>query len=322
VIVIKKYIFWALALMLVIVFSIGGYRYFSQGYNLNIYALDTVIGIRVYGPGAQNAVEKAAQRIYELDAVFNRHNPQSEVSHINQNASAASVKVSDEVYGVLETALDISRNTGGAFDITIGPLSSLWNIGNATAPPSDDEINHLLPLVGYQNIHLKDGTVFFSQPEMQIDLGGIAKGYIGDQTAELLRELGIQSAVLDLGGNVVTIGGKQDDQPFSVAIKNPLDGSGPLKIVQSVDTNIVTSGGYERFFVHNGTTYHHILDPATGRPSNSDYASVTVIGRNGIVCDALSTAIFVRGNLGDLAQTYNVRIITLSNDGTLYDTEG
>jgi thiamine biosynthesis lipoprotein len=159
--------------------------------------------------------------------------------------------------------------------------------------PEDDEISALMENVGYDKITLDRDTVTLA-PGMEIDLGSTAKGYAGRRVAELLRDSGVTSALLNLGGNIQTVGPKPDGSPWRIAVQDP-QSDGQLGTLSVTDMAVVTSGGYERYFEENGETFWHIMDPATGRPAKSGLISVTIVGSDGLLCDGLSTALFVMG---------------------------
>lgn len=186
--------------------------------------------------------------------------------------------------------------TNGTLDISVYPIVRAWGFTTGSYKvPSEEELTSLLPLVDYTNVQYDEVTGEVILPAgMEIDLGSIAKGYAGQQAAELLREKGVTSALLNLGGNVQTIGSKPDGGAWQIAVKNPHNKE-PMMVVSVRDKAVVTSGGYERYFEQDGKTYWHIMDPKTGRPADSGLLAVTVIGEDGAMCDGLSTSLFVMG---------------------------
>ena len=199
-----------------------------------------------------------------------------------------------ETRELLLRALSLAEETGGAFDVTVAPLVTLWGItSDAPHVPTQEEIDALLPLVGSDHVHM-DTEVTLDQG-CAVDLGGIAKGYASLQVAHILRAYGVTSAVVSLGGNVYVCGSRPDGAPWNVGIQDPA-ASGYAATVALTDCFAVTSGGYQRYFVaEDGTVYQHILDPRTGRPADSDLLSVTVISDDGTAADAYSTALYVMG---------------------------
>ncbi len=192
----------------------------------------------------------------------------SEVNQINQAAGKSGVSVSDETYYVIKEAVEYARLTGGAFDPTVGPLVRLWGINTEEARiPSQEEIDETLKLVDYNKVQFDDGNneIFLEKEGMMIDIGGIAKGYAADKAVEFLRDNGIKSAYVNMGGGVTTLGAREDGNPWRVGIQDPREPRGEvLAIVEMVDMSIDTSGDYERYFIEDGVRYHHILDTNTG----------------------------------------------------------
>ena len=268
-----------------------------------LFAMDTFMQATIYSPSLPaEEVAGIMQNVSRLEALFSTTNPPSEISAINAGGGE-SISVSPDTLAVLQTALKISADTDGAFDVTAYPIVKAWGFTQSEyRVPAEDEIASLLEWIDYEQIALSDGTA--SVPaEMEIDLGGIAKGYTGDVLASALREKGVGSALLSLGGNIAVIGCKPDGSPWKVGIRDPLNSSENIGYVQVEDTNIITSGGYERYFEDDdGNIWWHIIDPDTGYPAKSGLVSVTVIGKNGAQCDALSTALFVMG--ADKAAAY------------------
>ena len=189
----------------------------------------------------------------------------------------------------------LSHRTGGALDPTVYPLVCLWGFpAQAYRVPTDEEIAATLALVGPQHVR-QSGTQVQLDDGTQLDLGAVAKGYAGQRCADALEDQGV-AAILTLGGNVQTVGRKPDGTDWQVGIADPDAPETSLAVLQLRGTNsIVTSGGYQRYFTENGQRYHHILDPATGRPADSGLASVTIVAKDGLLADALSTALFVMG---------------------------
>ena len=246
-------------------------------------AMDTFMHFTVYGDNS--AAVQAQEEILRLEDLLSVTEESSEVYTVNHRAAQTAL---------LEQALILARQTGGAFDPTVYPVVRAW--GFTTSPyrvPEADELATLLPLVGHEKLIL-DGQTLTLEPDMMLDFGGIAKGWAGDRAAQLLRSKGVTSAILRLGGNIHTLGAKPDGSVWKIGIEDP-DSGGTLGTVSVADQAVITSGSYQRFFTANGQTYHHIIDPATGRPAHSGLTSVTVVGKYGARCDALSTALFVMG---------------------------
>lgn len=262
--------------------------------------LDTVVTVTIYGSSDSQLIDSAFAEIDRLAGLLDVHRDGSELCLLAENAGEW-VSVSAETYEVLLLAKEFYTLSGGYFDITAAPLVELWNVNGGGYFPTDAEISAALELVDGDELAVEVGRARLGAG-MQADLGGIAKGYIADKTAEHLEALGVESAVIDLGGNIVLLGGKPDGSPYKVGVKDPLDADGPLlEVVSCRDESIVSSGIYERFFEHEGKNYHHILDPYTGRPSESDLAGVTVICDRSAEADALATTCMLLGSAEGMA---------------------
>lgn len=260
-----------------------------------IYALDTVINMTVYSEN-QNAVNSAKAEIRRLEALFSVTNSTSDISRVN-SASDTFVSVSDECFSLISTALDVSDKTNGNFDITIYPAVKLWGFTTVDKyVPTKEELDYVKSLIDYKQVRLDSTSKSVNIPQgVSLDLGGIAKGYISDQASQILEEQGVTSAILNLGGNIKLVGSKPNGESYKIGIKSPFN-DGNFGIITAEDTNISTAGGYERYFEADGKHYHHILNPYTASPADTDVLSATVVGEKGEVCDALSTAIVVSGS--------------------------
>lgn len=251
--------------------------------------------------------------------------PGSDVWRIN-HANGDTVQVSSDTIKILSTAAQVSEASEGAFNITIGSLTDLWHFSDSTAGvPNEQALSEAITQVTNKNIIIDNNTVTIP-PKVQIDLGGIAKGHIVDKIAEELRNQGVMSALLNFGGNIVTIGSKPDGSPWSIGLQTPGGERGQdfWAAVNSIDSTVVTSGAYERGFDLNNTRYHHILDPRTGWPVQNGILTVTVITKSSLLADALTTAMFVLGVKEglELAHKYNVHAVFLSRDGLVNYTNG
>ena len=290
------------------------------------FALNTVIKISVYGTDASKAADAALKEIHRIDSLMNAHSTNSEIYQVNSSPNGA--VVSKEVFSLIETAIDISEKTDGAFDITLKPISDLWNIQSENPKaPEKAEIDEVLLKTGYENIILDKETlkVSFQKDGMAIDLGAIAKGYAADCAVKVLKNAGIKSALLDLGGNVYAIGKNRDLKKWKIGLQTPWEERGEyFKIAEISDKAVVTSGAYERYFEKDDEIYHHIMDPKTGYPAKSGISSVTIISENSSLADALSTAVFVGGEKGakKAVETFeNIEIIIMTNDGKIKKSE-
>lgn len=258
------------------------------------FYFDTVVTATLYQPqsGLMDDIWAACSRYEKL---LSKTIEGSDVHRIN-NAGGQAVTVDPETWEILRRAKEINRMTGGAFSITIAPISAMWDFtGGTQRMPTEEERLAALPLVDDGAIILGDNYTVTLPAGAQIDLGGIAKGYIADQVAELARGRA-DGVILSLGGNVYVLGHKPDGSVFNVGIQDPDGGTNtPLAVVSTTDISVVTSGIYERKFEKDGVLYHHILDPKTGLPSQSDLASATVVAASSMDADALATALIVMG---------------------------
>ena len=257
-----------------------------------IFAMDTYMTLTAYGDNAKSAVDKAIDEIKRLDAMFSVGNTESDVTKLNANGSGT---VSDETAFIINKAMQVSKETRGAFDITIYPLMELWGFTTKNyRVPDAGEIADVLKTVSYTNVAV-NGSKVELYGNASIDLGGIAKGYTSSRVIDIFKENGIEHAMINLGGNVQVLGSKLDGSSWRVAIQNPDNDNSYLGVLNVKDKAVITSGGYERYFKQDGQVYHHIIDPATGYPSESELTSVTIVCSDGTTADALSTALFVMG---------------------------
>lgn len=295
------------------------------------YLLGADIVLSVEGENAQKACVEVIKRIAEIEDRMTIHNPGSEIMNINKYASEQKVFISKDTFFVLEQALIFARLTGGSFDPTIGPLVKLWGIGTGNHRiPGEDEIREQIALVDYHTLKIsRDGddySAYLPQRGQVVDLGAIAKGYGGDEARSILVSHGIQRGIINLGGNVVALGRKKDGSLWRVGIQNPAAPRGTyLGIVQVEDKSVVTSGGYERYFLEGGQRYHHIIDPGTGYPADTGLISVTIIAGQGVEADALSTGAYVLGvtrGMELIESLAGVEAIFIAENKKVYTTGG
>ena len=257
-----------------------------------VYAMDTVMNLTAYGADAEAALSEAEELLYQLDALLDRHDEDSAVSALNRGETVKNA----ELAALLEKAAKMRTETSGAFDPTLAPVLEAWGFGSEhPRVPSDTELATLLRTVGAEPFYTFDGDAVTLTDGVQLDLGGIAKGYAGDCVKAIFEAHGC-TGVIDLGGDVVFAGMKEDGSPWRIAVKDPNKPSDFLgTLTKTNECAVVTSGIYERNFTENGVTYHHIIDPATGKPAESRLVSVTVVCGDAASADALSTALFVMG---------------------------
>ncbi len=265
------------------------------------FMMDTVVRISVYDQELperkiKKVIDRAFERMARIEAIISVSIDTSYVTRISEESGVAAVNVSPEVLALLKSSVEVSKKTRGAFDITIGVIKNQWGFDSDHAHvPEISLIHSLLPLVNYRNIQFADGKVMLTQPGMRIDLGGIAKGYIIDQGVEVLQDEGIDSGIVEAGGDLRIFGHHPYRKIWRIGIRHPRKGEGKLiGVLETNETSIATSGDYERYFIQDGKRYHHILDPKTGFPARG-CASVTIVTKNALLADGYATGVFVLG---------------------------
>jgi thiamine biosynthesis lipoprotein len=292
----------------------------------DVFAMDTYMNLKAFGKNSQTAVDEAADEIVRLEEILSVTNDESDVSLIN-NAGGKYVSVNEDTLEIIKTACEIGEKSNGALDITVYPVLREWGFTTGDYKiPDSDTLAELLENVDYSQIKI-DGDSVEIPDNFQIDLGALAKGYTGDKLMEIFRENGIESAVISLGGNVQTLGRKTDGELWKVAVTDPFNPDDNIGVVSVEDKAVITSGNYERYFIgEDGNTYWHIIDASDGYPADNGLVSVTIIGSSGILCDALSTALFVEGFDGavDFWQSgeYDFDMILVTDDDKIYITDG
>lgn len=290
----------------------------------NIFAMNTYITLTAYGETAETALDESESRIREIDSLLSVTDESSELYAINHSKGTA-VTLSTDTENVLSFALEMAKKTNGALEPTIYPVLTAWGFTTESYQiPAQEKIDQLMQSVDFQKVQIENHTL--ALPEgMQLDLGAVAKGYAGDEIANILKNSGVTSAIVNLGGNVQTIGTRPDGSMWRVGLKAP-DADSHIGILEVSDCAVITSGSYQKYFTgEDGKQYHHIIDPATGRPAESGLVSVTVIGKEGKLCDALSTALFVMGLEDAISywrQYGNFEMILLTDKDEIYITEG
>lgn len=262
-------------------------------YDCEFFAMDTVMTINAYGSKSESAVKAAQNEINRLDKLLSVQNENSEIFKLNQSKE---MTVSEDTLTLITRSKELYTLTAGAFDITCEPLTREWGFysGLENKVPSQMAIENALEGVGAEHINIENSTVTLDS-NTSLDLGGIAKGFASHKAAEILKDYGVTSALMSLGGNVRAVGSKPDGESWSVAVTDPDDNSKSIGTLKISDKAVVTSGGYQRYFEENGQIYHHIIDTKTGYPADSGLKSVTVVSEADALADALSTALFVMG---------------------------
>lgn len=284
----------------------------SQKANSTLYQettvkMDTNINLRAFGSNAKPAVEESMKRLDEIEKMASTDLEGSDVWKINNSAGKEYVKVHPEIIKMLQASQRYSKLSGGAWDVTVGPLIKLWHIGTGEeVVPSDAEIKTLLPLVGYDKLSINEGesSVKLQKPGMSIDLGGIAKGFAADEVMKIYKKYNIENGLIDLGGSTIFAIGKNVTKasPWSIGIQHPRlqRGEDYLGIIKISNEALSTSGDYERYFIKDGKRYHHILNPATGYPASNGVISDTIVIKGDVEdanmqADMLTTTVFVSG---------------------------
>lgn len=265
--------------------------------------MGTEMSHKAFGRYSAEALQAAHREAHKLEHLLSRFLPESDISRINRSAGARQEKISAEAFKILSCAVECSRISKGLFDITLGPLTDLWDYKHGIEPPESSRIEKVLTLVNYNDIELDAAkkTAGLKNSGQSIDLGGIGKGFASDRFMEIFQGYGITSAFSNIGGNVSTLGSKPEGSPWIVGIRHPR-GEGLLGAVAVTGKAVVTSGDYERYFLDKeGRRFHHILNPVTGYPAESGLISVTIVADSAMIADALSTAVFVAGPMMGLA---------------------
>lgn len=303
----------------------------EEPYSQTEFMMGTYVSVQIYDKDQEKMLETAFDRVIDLDKKLAPTEPDSEIYAVNQAAGKEVVKVSDDVYRLIEKSVEYSEIREDGFDYTIGPITELWRIGFDDARvPDQEEIDEVLPLVDHNEVELdaEEKTVFLKQEGMKIDLGAIAKGYIADEMIKALKDDGVTTAIVDLGGNVVVMGDspKRENGGFNVGIQDPLDTRGQVVgSIKAKDQSIVTSGVYERYIEEDGEIYHHLMNPETGYPFDNSIAGVTIISDESIDGDAFSTVVFAFGledGLEYVNELDGLEAIFVSKDKEVYTSDG
>ena len=292
----------------------------------DVFAMDTYMTVKAYGSNGDAAVDAAVDEINRLDALLSTGKKDSEIGQINANNGG---QLSEDGAVLMERSLELYKSTNGAFDVAIYPVMKAWGFtdGNYQVPDADT-LKATLELadpflIDYDK---ETSTVSFKKDGVQIDFGGIAKGYTSSRIMDIYREKGVTSGLVNLGGNAQVFGTKPDGSLWRVAVQSPDSEDEYLGVLETKDKAIITSGGYERYFEKDGVTYHHIIDPSTGYPADNGLISVTIVSADGTLADGLSTSLFVMGK--DKATDYwkahsdEFDMILLTDDEKLYVSEG
>lgn len=258
------------------------------------FLLDTFCSLTLYD-GSEAALGSALALLEQFDELWNQSKETSDIYRINHRSSDV-VEIHPQTAALLRWAKAYEEQAGGDFDVSIAPLSALWDTQHRTKVPSEAEIEEARSKLAFDAWSVEGETFRAAKQTLQLDVGAFAKGYIADRLKEDLEANGVSSAVINLGGNVLCIGEEAPGKPFRIGLKKPERGSESyLKVLEINGLSVVTAGIYERYFEQDGVIYHHILDPKTGWPVQNTLAAVTVLGPESAACDALSTTVFIKG---------------------------
>jgi len=295
------------------------------------YQIGTYIKISIYADkeAPSTLFDELFYTIDQYEKRISTSIESSEINAINEATGIEPVVVSDAVWQLIQKGIAYGELSDGKFDITIEPLVALWGIGSDHARiPAKEEIQQAIGRIDYKTLVLdeEDHSVFLPEKGMGLDLGAIAKGFIADELKAIIIARGYEHAIINLGGNVLTVGHKPNSETWSVGIRDPKGGQTDiLGVLHLKDNSIVSSGVYERFFEEDGVRYHHILNPFTGYPEQNSLQAISIVSKNSVDGDGLSTSLFVMG----LKEAYayaserdDIEVLLITDDNKLYYTEG
>lgn len=288
------------------------------------FCLDTVVTLTLYEGGSEALLEEAFSELTRLEGLLSVHEEGSDLWNLQEKAGVEPVPIAPETMELLVAAKEYYALSEGNLDVSLGALIDLWDVGGEGHIPTAEEKAQALSLKGLEELELDEinSTAYLPRAGMKLDLGALAKGFMADKLKAFLQERGVTSGILDLGHNILLIGGKPQTGSFTVGVKNPLEGEAETElaaVVQVTDKSVVTSGTYERYFEREGVRYHHILDPFTGAPADTGVLSVTIVSDTSLEGDALSTTCLLLGaeeGLWLIESLENVECMFIMEDGT------
>lgn len=294
------------------------------------FCLDTLVTLTLYEGGSEALLDEAFTELARLEGLLSVHEAGSDLWNLQEKAGVEPVSIAPETMELLMAAKAYYALSEGYLDISLGALIDLWNVGGEGHIPTEDEKGQALSLKGLEELELDEvnSTAYLPRAGMKLDLGALAKGFMADKLKVFLLERGVTSGILDLGHNILLIGGKPQTGSFTVGVKNPLEGEAETElaaVVQVTDKSVVTSGTYERYFERDGVRYHHILDPFTGEPARTGVLSVTIVSDASLEGDALSTTCLLLGQergLKLIESLDNVECMFILEDGTRVYSSG
>ncbi len=280
--------------------------------SINVTGMGTVISLKLYGEESEQVLELLLDEFDRIDNACSLTKGDSEINRLNETGVTDNKYIIEQVKGI-----DFSQDSG--FDITIGSVTSLWNIGFENAKkPEHSQIEKALLSVGFEKTRFENDKFILAENQ-KLDLGAVTKGYALDKAKEILEKHNISGAVVTVGGTVLFYGNNPKNKNWTCAVKDPFDTTKYLGTFSLKSGFVSTSGSYERFFSEDGKTYHHIIDARTGYPSESDVVSVTVVCENGLLSDALSTVCFMAGveDGAKILEKYGAKGIFVEKDGNI-----
>lgn len=295
------------------------------------FQLGTYITLSIYADAEvpTEVFDKLFNLIDYYEYMISKNIVGTELNQVNENAGIAPVKVDDELLEIVRLGIEFAGYSDGLFDISIGPLVDLWGIGTDFANvPNEADIKEKMTLIDYKKIVIDENekTIYLPEKNMALDLGAIAKGYIADRVKDLILEEGYSSAIINLGGNVLTVGTKPNSDTWSIGVRDPeSDAGSTMGILKLEDNSIVSSGIYERFFIDGDIRYHHLINPKIGYPEQNDMMSVSIISELSVDGDALSTTVFLLGleaGFELVEELENVEAVFVMADRSVYITSG
>jgi thiamine biosynthesis lipoprotein len=292
------------------------------------FLLNTYVTVTIYDKDDPKILEGCLELCRSYENILSKTIEGSEVYKLNHRSpNQQTMAVSDDLKNLITKAEYFSNLSDGGFDVTIEPLSSLWDFTTQNPLiPSEEEIKEDIKKVDYTKLKLEGNSLTFLSPDTTLDFGAIAKGYIADRLKDYLLEQGVKSAIINLGGNVLCVGEKPDGTPFKVGLQKPFaDRNETIETLNIKDMSVVSSGVYERHFIKDGVNYHHLLDPKTGYPFDNGLVSVTIISKVSSDCDGLTTACFSQGLEGGLKLVNSldgIYGIFITDDYEVYYSDG
>lgn len=287
-------------------------------FDITVVAQDSII--------ANDHIDTAIAEITRIEKLISSWDENSQTTKINKNAGIEPVNVDPELFNLITRAIDISKLTDGAFDISYASMDKIWKFdGSMTMMPSEEEIKSSIAKIGYKNIVLDklNSTVFLKLKGMKIGFGAIGKGYAADKAKDLLISKGVQSGIINASGDMNTWGKQPNGNDWKIAITNPMDKNKVFALLPITNRAVVTSGNYEKYVNFNGKRYSHIIDPRTGYPSTG-IISVTVFAPKAELADALATSIFVMGKeagLDRINQMPKIECIIIDEAGNIWKSK-